>query len=501
MSFIYVRAHSHQTGIAFAKNDTETLTVVVLPKTWNEQNTLRSRFLWGDKDSQGVFVLFENQIAQIQLGCEEEIIQTRRELFNTLLITIEDSTEQSDAQLLQESSYTRFISGGFEIIEEPLEAMEAIQQILHLLLLVQRTSPKQFSSIHTSSVLDEMLAPLLHQMFLDEIGKYIQKLRRGYVGKSETLNVLRGRPDSLSIGTLEEGGGSSLLCHFEDFVVATPISRVLVTALDIVTTGTWLSHFGGKHSFAKNIQKEGLQFRRYLHSIPSYSVVQALSVLKNIRFNKLNRNLQRSVELAKSILSQQMPLFSKLKIKNDDAWFWYVDMSDVWEKILVQAFSKIHKIQNQVVHYDHWRKNKEVVQNSVFPYDISGPFENTPDRLPDILLKFGSQNWIIDAKYSFYPKIKNKPSRNNQYQMFVYAYLTKENQETWVNDMALIYVTNGAPQSLKGSNINGWNGSKIPRLHQFSCTFPRPSNIISLNEWEGYMRELSVQLEESLVKF
>ena len=512
MKSVYLKAHSHKTGIAFVSSQFCAITIVVLPKIWNESFE-KKRIRW-DKN-QVIFTLYENQAICIDIeGSTEEIFQKDKLLKDIL----RKSQEEVKGKIFQEDSNSGALLsevGSFGTIEEMQlteeDESQGIKSILGLLLLIHHTKIRQNDDVLIKKLQDYLLTPLTHLRYLNEIQKVLQSFRRGYVPQSKDLQIIRGRVDVRSVGRAEEAETTQLFCHYDEFTKGTPLMRVLTAALEVVAGGNWLS-FHRKHNRSENfgvdIRNRGAKYRRYLSSIIAYPRKKALAEAKKLRLNRMEKQFQPALELAKMVLESTQNIFSRQGKFKSNSWCWSVVMSDVWEEILVQGFAKLLG-QDNVVHYENWVSNQSKT-NKVFRQAIDAPFVGGTPRRPDILLRNGEQNWIVDAKYSLKSKTRDQhreASRDHQFQMFIYAHLASEDGESrWAKELALVYPSTESflfTQSPEMSGL-GKDRGKMPRLFQLACSFPskdvfslqasRQEKKAIIQNWEKYIEGLAEDL-------
>ena len=513
MKSIYLKAHSHKTGIAFASSEHGALTIVVLPKIWNKTED-KQRVLWNKK--QMVFTLYENQSAQIDIDGSEHVISQKYQLFEELLQQSKSELEKKSYQ--EEGQKGPLITeiGSFKASDYQKvthqEESQTIQSILRLLLLVHHTKIEQTDEVSIKKLQDYTLSPLTHLRYLNEIQKVLHDFRRGYVAQSEKLQVIRGRVDVRDLGRGEEAETTQLLCHYDEFTKGTPLMRVLTAALEVVASGNWLS-FRKKQKASENfgieIRNRGAKYRRYLNAIVAYPRARALVEARKLRLNRMEKQFQPALELAKMVLENAQNIFSRQGKLQSNAWCWSVMMSDVWEGILVQGLARVLGQEN-VVHYEKWVGDK-AIKNDVFSKMVPAPFVGGSPRRPDILLKNGEQNWIVDAKYSLKEKERDQgreASRNYQFQMFIYASLTSEDgKERWADELALIYPAREAFVFSKSPEMSGLEEGteKMPRLFQVACSFPmddvfdlqasKKGGVSASLGWERYVEQLAEELD------
>ena len=129
----------------------------------------------------------------------------------------------------------------------------------------------------------------------------------------------------------------------------------------------------------------------------------------------------------------------------------------------------------------------------------------------------GSDNWIVDAKYSYYNSLPANADIHYRDQMFRYLFLTSkeqaENQNThdgyqfaktpWAQHLALVYTTDqevplrDSGQSVQSIWLDSW-GQDRPKLYQFAVKFPSREDVQSLDTWESYSLLLTAQLQQTL---
>lgn len=517
MKSVYIKAHSHKTGLAFASSEQGALTIVVLPKIWNE-NKDKLRVLWNKK--QVVFTLYENQSAQVDIDGSEKEIAQRYQLFEEILQQSDVESEgksykeeQNKGPLITEIGFFR-TSEYLKITHQ--EESQTIQSILRLLLLIHHTKIEQTDDVFIKKLQDYTLSPLTHLRYLNEIEKVLHNFRRGYVAQSDKLQVIRGRVDVRDVGRAEEAETTQLLCHYDEFTKGTPLMRILTAALEVVASGNWLS-FRKKQkasdNFGVEIRNRGAKYRRYLNSIVAYPRSRALVEARKLRLNRMEKQFQPALELAKMVLENSQNIFSRQGKLRSNAWCWSVMMSDVWEGILVQGLARSLGQEN-VVHYEKWVADKST-DNGVFSKPVPAPFVGGSPRRPDILLKNKGQNWIVDAKYSLKEKERDQgkeASRNYQFQMFIYANLTSEDgRGKWADELALIYPTREPFVFRKAPEMSslGEGKEKMPRLFQVACSFPmsdvfdlgasKKGGVSASSGWERYVEQLTGELRAFFV--
>ena len=169
------------------------------------------------------------------------------------------------------------------------------------------------------SAFDELL--LLSQWSLvQEVRRHLKEIRRGYVPRTETLDVVRGRITDRGLVQYAATGVPKLECNFDQFTESTPLARVLVTALEVIVSGALLHDMQvGNWSVAEDLLDEAAQLRRYLGSIPSLPRSVAIETANRIRLTRLQQGWSRSLALAQQILNREPPKMESQQ-RGESSW-------------------------------------------------------------------------------------------------------------------------------------------------------------------------------------
>ena len=300
--------------------------------------------------------------------------------------------------------------------------------------------------------------------------------------------------------------------------------RVLVTALELVAAGNWLSQYKvddvdpTKALDLINSHAKATQVRRFLHSIPAYPIRKALHISNNLRLNRMTTNFEKALFYAKLILRKEQFLPIDDEGLGDATWCWSEDMSDIWENLLFQGYQKLKSQGIKVMYYDRSDGDCSIYPPESVPSAFGSGQDG--DSFPDILVKLEksknvSENWIIDAKYSFFGSLPNTPSGRYRDQMFRYLYLMSKKQaekpnldwqeanysEPWADQMALIYTTNEKYLMDSGRQVQSiWRRDwhERPNLYQIAMPFPTEDDVSEFSKWKSFQASFCEKLAESL---
>jgi hypothetical protein len=248
------------------------------------------------------------------------------------------------------------------------------------------------------------LALLAELDFVHELHRLQHRIRKGYVPEEDRLAAIRGRITDRGVLEYEMTGIPLLECRFDEFVEATPLFRVLVTALDVVASGTLRSTLGiGTDGlFGSGSEVHPMTMREQLRSIPSLPLPVARATADRLRLTRLQQDWQRPLDLARRILRAESVETGEAT-QEGSMTVWTVDTPKVWESILEQAFEAAGS-------------GTEVSRPKMPPPWI-GLGEK---RQVDLTVRVDKQTYLVDAKY----KLGTPGSSTaDQYQLFAYSLL------------------------------------------------------------------------------
>ena len=487
--------------------DTHRLAIVVLPKPWRLSKSEPYTVEWAPEEFHKVVTLHELDRIVLQLPGPND---GRQECLKAALGRASTEYEPGKGMGvlvspdIAKSDDTRSVDS----------SGSSMKQIVALLSLVRHTGLSSDDTQGGRLVEADILAPLVHQMFVSEIQKNLHAFRRGYVRKQAHLPVVRGRVNPLSIELSQQTGMPSLDCTFDDFVRGTPLLRVLVTALEVCSAGTWLSRAFPDSDLGTALQQRSTGLRRRLGSVPCLPIPGALVLAQRIRLNRLTRRFERALDIARQVLANARSEFHRTDTKESEDWIWTVNTSEMWERILVQALRTQPGLEGNsdhrnrpVVYYD--KETKSLLQWA--PKEVPGPWKGLGgSKFPDILLRHDTVRWILDAKYKIRgqnPPIRNDNDGADEYQMFAYAHLVEKSESgrpAHFPRLALIYPESQIP-CIGGRTgpfaIQGHSQTKNPKQQLYRWVVPFPNaavDVESHTNWRAFLDKLGATLVKKL---
>jgi len=273
------------------------------------------------------------------------------------------------------------------------------------------------------------------QLFAKNLFQQFQKgIYKEYITKQDNLTVLKGKY-LVNKNLKYNFSKSKIYCEYDEFCMDNTLNQFFLYAVKILM----------KYTKNKKILK---QCELALDEVTCKEFdIGSL----HVNFNRLNNRFKNSFEFALLLLQKSIPMFEKDK----KSFAFLFNMNDLFEKFIGKIYKAIDaktKLQNQI--------------------DF-GSLQLRPDIIKD--------DMIIDCKYKCMSADK-KASRDDQYQMYVYA-----NNYDFVNSAMLLY-----PKHLDAINKNytlGKNDKKVElKLRSIDLNFD--------DGYFEYIEEIKKRLEK-----
>ncbi len=340
------------------------------------------------------------------------------------------------------------------------------------------------------------ITPLLqHWEFLREVESRISEVRRGYVAEADWLAMIKGRVTSRGLAHHVGSGGPSVECEFDEFTDATPLFRVVVTAVDRVAAGRSALIRGGWRLTAR-ITEKAVALRRHLCGIPSLPAGTAVALGTGLRLPRQLSGWTPALELALSILREEPPILAAPVPSEPRSLVWWVRTEKLWEQLLVGA-SAAHFSASAVKN-----GNSAAVKGAkgVFPWIDLGT-----TKPPDVVVDVEGQGWIFDAKYKFPDAEIFVPASSDQFQIFAYSHLWPDIRRRYgmaaelLTGCALVYPTPASPLGRSRSWARGPDSTAArPCLHVLRLEFPSQNQAMSRERYQRWLRSTGAALAEGL---
>lgn len=470
-------------GLVAAAQGERLFAVVIEPKLWcAEPRQLRVE--WPAHEETLVLRLFEGDVAVVHLP-DEVGSDARRAAVEAALGhepapaakggAADEPPERSDARLLAELP-ARGSAG------EPVAADAApFAGIIGLLRRADasgRCVAARFDATATDSL--RPLRPLLHLAFLQAIEAQAHDIRRGYVPVTASLGAVRGR--LLGDGLVRHVACREmrLACRFDALTEATPLFRVLVTALRCVASdGLPGGPFGQERVFRDLGVRSGVLLQQ-LSAVRPLARGEAPRVLSSIRLNRFERRWQHALDLARLVLRAEALAPRPRSTARSTAFSLKIVTPTFWEEVLRASLPFAAGGDVALV--------PRTAAVSRPPWAGLGGTSR-----PDIMVAVGSLVWCIDAKYKRLAP-EAQPSKADQYQLFAYSHLAGHRAPDLC---VLAYPCRGAARQRR--YVRNPAAAALP-LVVLQLPFPSPAQVRTEACWHAYLeargRELRALTDE-----
>lgn len=387
-------------------------------------------------------------------------------------------------------------------------AEDSDERVLGLLELLTRVGFLDLDSdtIGGADASAPLLRPLLVRRFLDEVGRCLPQVRRGYRTVTEHRGVVRGRVRANSLLEMAATGVPRLRCTYDELTESTELLRIVCTALEAVADGRGRPSAFPGHYAEQVLRHDAVVYRRALGGIEPLPARTALAMAGRLRLGRLDRPWASALKLSLRILAsiQAEPAHSGVDL---DAAEISVETEKIWEGILTQALRTIDR------GFDI-RTPNDKREGSACPADARPHLWSLRPE-PDNVVITDTDTLVFDAKYK---RFDGRLDRDDEYQMFAYSHLIGQ-QDRPTTALALVYPTDRTAPPVEstsdtepdsevfgrdraGSILPHWSrGGGGPRdttapplLYALKLDFPQIADL-KPGAWPAYIAGVAARLE------
>ena len=202
-----------------------------------------------------------------------------------------------------------------------------------------------------------------------------------------------------------------------------------------------------------------------------------------LRLNRLDQPWERALRLAIAILSEREPIAAESGPRDVTSVELSVPTDKLWERVVHEALKRAGFA--------------EVLDQRAQPSGMTeDPWVRMPKgysrTAPDNIAVSSTEVFVVDAKYKT-PR-GNAPSRDDQYQMFAYSHLVRD-QGRDVRAAVLVYPGKSPTQSW----FRGRDDSDRPvELFAVQIPFPMPEDLDTASTWVAYLDRAGRVLAQEL---
>lgn len=513
---IHASPQGRRSGFATASDGLHSVSVLVLPKLWKDALVPLRRLVVPTGIRDISLQLHETERVNVECGAGHAALL--RALSDTTEARRgEEAGESGEAEAFDEEP-DRLLrvfgdeARGAELAAEPASSGRFVE-LLKLVLLSERagggsrggaTGSTAGGGLLVASDPDGVADPVLELVRRYEFAQLVlarlHEIRQGYVEVTEPLAAIRGRITDRSLAAFAATGVPTLECTHDEFTDATPLFRVIVSALDVVVAEAPLRGLVGGFHLAADVATEAEKARRHLCIVPSLPRRQAADAAARLRLTRLLSSWVPALELARAILLSVPPEFSPPKPDTVVVHAWWAETDKCWEQILIGALRCAGLpacAGNSANRNDRQGGARPWTRVSPLGGELAKGASQPRAKQPDILVT--DPSWVLDAKYkgSRTSLRQFTPSPPDQYQIFAYSHVVKPGNRPAARCGLLIPLRRGAKQEDAKVYSRGGEGRPCD-LHVLGADFPEGADLSSELAFAAYLSEAGASLSKGL---
>ena len=515
-SYLRISPRGNRCGLATARCDERTLTLLVLPKCWRPRMakiTSKPPYFLRHKlrqEPSQVIAAYEGDYLRYEPGdaaLVDALLEYAQQEFGDHESQGSTEEDRRSPLLCPCSAPSMSLVQDAEDLVAP-QATTSTEAILALALLLRRldqtgrrerfapTASDTSASTFTTgeSERDSPVLSLLRAWeFVNLVEANILQLRRGYVSEADWLGNARGRIAAGSIVRHLATGLPSLHCHYDTFTDATPFFRAIVTAVEQVAFSIPSLGLLSDTQLALSSGDRAMVLRRRLAHIAALDIPSAVNAVREATLGRLLRVWEPVHALCEPILLARPPGPGK-GTGTSSSMVWILNTAGLWEDWLFHGFSRITS--SGVVVERGNRKGRAGRWNCGTPWSGKAALRGgiPRDKQPDFFAVVNDprEYWVIDAKY----KLDAAVEAGDQYQLFAYTHLASHRGVGGL-DSPITHAAVVKPRSdsdndeterptrfIRGEGGRSAVGSDL-YLEQWFLPFPRISDVESDAAWES----------------
>jgi 5-methylcytosine-specific restriction enzyme subunit McrC len=303
------------------------------------------------------------------------------------------------------------------------------------------------------------LFDLIGLLFAKECERVVQKgLMQDYVTREDELKVLRGRLIIFKQVRQHMGRVDKLECCFDEHSNDVVENQLLATALLVCS----------KIVRDPKVRRMIRQLYTLFISICDPANMDLKQVWQTLEYNRQNQHYREAHQIARIIL-EGMGIENLFSARNLRSFAFLINMNNVFELFLYKYLKSILPRDIYSIDYQH--------QNRMVIWDV---FRNRSYTkiIPDILIRSGDENLVMDVKYKLYDT--KKVSNSDIYQCFLYSY-AYQYQDKLPSSVLIFPIESGSTQT-QALQISGNKVFRGARIHLLGVNIPKVLENIQYHE-------------------
>jgi len=268
-------------GICAASDGHHQIMITVAPKPWRQGASQRASLTWPAASTHLAVGLYEtDRIHAADRTTAELLLRCLRHSWSTA----PDADQRS-------SLLTPEISPDRRETWPPLAPSLQQETTTDFLRLLDRLAIRVFEpeQLHGAQRRSPLHRPLLYRRFLSDVTSRAALARRGYRSVVRSRASVRGRPLTQSLLRYAATGDPRLTYRYDELTQATPLLRVIVTALEWIADGRSVaSPYTNEYGDAA-LRRDAVRVRRFFTEVDALPAPVAAPLAARLRLNRLEQ--------------------------------------------------------------------------------------------------------------------------------------------------------------------------------------------------------------------
>ncbi|UTX52907.1 hypothetical protein KI794_14505 [Leucobacter aridicollis] len=442
------------------------VTFTVLPKPWADGRGIASVMLHTPGTSTHV-TLFELDVVEIvtQPTARERIAQGLLETTGGL----GGESAARDGYLLERVRQVNAIEGS-----KRSTAAGSLEDAVRLMLLARRQRSSVGDAGYQGTPEASLLRIVTQQMFLEEVGRVIDRARPRYRTHTETLSTPRGKLSAQGIALSILTGQPAVESTFDELSTDTDVLRIVLAALRVVATDPAPTVFS---TIATPLRSRAIDFARRLDSVSILDRERALLAYGRLAISSLDRSWKPALDLSAEVLGRKAIMPKGQESSTAHAISISLYMDKWWEQVLADALRMCADrgtVSEQLSVESPWIGGER--GNADFYFDLDG------------------RTILADAKYKL---DESGIGAADAYQLFAYSHTADAPRIGKPEGAAVFYPVRGAAA---GGTRSVLLRATEPVFHLRLIELPFPSryDVITDLTWRSYLERLASLIASSI---
>lgn len=349
-----------------------------------------------------------------------------------------------------------------------------LEDIVRLMLLAKRDPPSLGPAGYRGTAAASMLRIVTQQMFLEEVGRVIDRARPRYRTRTDSLRTPRGKLSAQSLALALATGRPTIESRFDDLSTDTDLLRIVLAALNVVATCPAPRLLA---TLADPLRSRAVAFARRMDSVSILDRERALLAYSRLTVTPLDRPWKPALDLAADVLALNAVIPEGDRAETSHTYTFSLHMEEWWEKVLADAISI--------------RADK----GSVFAQrPVKSPWRGGNVGYIDLYFALGGHAVLADAKYK---PISETIGSADGYQLFAYSHTAVSSELGRPEIAAVLYPARGAADGGTRKRLRRRTKPKF-MLYMIELPFPGRDDVLTDLTWRAYLERVASKIDLAL---